>query len=1332
MRIIYLQLSHTILSKKFKPIIKWLLIFVFAAGFSFRSSAQAPTISYSSPQIYTEGKPIANLVPASSGVANPGYGNSVSYIGSGFGQPVGVAVDAAGNVYVADQNNSAVYEILLGGGSQVMIGSGFKSPEGVAVDAAGNVYVADVDTSVIIMVPAGGGNQVALGSGFSLTSGVAVDMAGNIYVADFGNNAIKKIPVGGGTPVTLGSGFNQPTGVAVDAAGNVYVADYGNNEVKKIPVGNGTPIILGSGFTQPVGLSVDFAGNVYVADQNDNAIKEIPIGGGTPISIGSGFNFPTGVALDGLGDVYVADAGNSTVDEIKPVGGYYINKSLPVGLSFDPATGIISGTPTVPSPATNYAITAYNNTGSSTAIVNIEVISTNAALSDLSISSGILTPVFAGATTAYTASVPNSASNVTVTPTTSDATATVTVNGTAVISGAASGPISLTVGSNTITTVVTAQDGVTKETYTLIVTRAPSSNAALSNLRISSGVLTPVFASGTINYTASVPNAVLNITVTPATSDATATVTVNGNAIISGSASGTIPLAVGPNTITTVVTAQDGVTKETYTIIITRAPSSNAVLGNLSISSGTLNPVFASATNSYTANLPNSVSGITLTPVTSDPTATVTVNGIAVLSGSASGLIPLTAGPNIITTIVTAQDGTTRETYTVTVTRAPSTNAALSNLSISSGTLSPVFAGGTTSYTASVPNSASNITVTPTTGDATATVTVNGKAVKSGTASGLISLTVGSNTILTVVTAQDGVTKETYTIIITRAPSSNAALSNLSISSGVLTPVFAGATTYYTASVLNSVSTLTATPTTSDATATITVNGTAVKSGTASGQISLTVGPNTITTVVSAQDGFTKETYTVIITRAPSSNAVLSNLSVSSGTLNPVFASTTNIYTVNLPNSVSGITLTPATSDPTATVTVNGIAVLSGSASGLIPLTAGPNIITTIVTAQDGTTKETYKVTVTRAPSTNAALSNLSISSGPLSPVFAGGTINYTVNIYTYIPNVNVTPVTSDATASVTINGVTVKSGSASVPIPLAIGANKIIIIVTAQDGITQMIYTINITRFKADQTITFGALTSVDYGTPDFSPGATVTSGLLINYSSDNSLVATIVNNEIHLTGVGSANITASVAGDADYNPAAPVTQTLLVNKGQQVINLEKIPILAIGSQFDLGGITASSGLPVSFAISDTTIAILKGDTLNAVDLGIAVLTVSQPGNADYSAAPDLEETITVEDASGDEILIHKAVSPNGDGINDFFYIEGIKDYPDNSVLIVNPNGVKIFYTNNYDNKSHVFDGHSNVTGALQPAGTYFYLVVYTAGGKKKIKRGYLELKYE
>ena len=180
-----------------------------------------------------------------------------------------------------------------------------------------------------------------------------------------------------------------------------------------------------------------------------------------------------------------------------------------------------------------------------------------------------------------------------------------------------------------------------------------------------------------------------------------------------------------------------------YAVAYSTPFSTDATLSNLAISSGTLSPTFASGTNSYTVSVANSVTSVTITPTVNQADATVTVNGTTVASNTTSDSIPLSVGPNTITIVVTAQDGTTTDTYTITVTRAGSGDATLSDLIISQGTLIPAFASGTTSYTARVSHGTSDITITPTVSQANATITVNAITVASGVASDPIALSVG-------------------------------------------------------------------------------------------------------------------------------------------------------------------------------------------------------------------------------------------------------------------------------------------------------------------------------------------------------------------------------------------------------------------------------------------------------------------------------------------------------------------------------------------------------------------------------------------------------------
>ena len=176
--------------------------------------------------------------------------------------------------------------------------------------------------------------------------------------------------------------------------------------------------------------------------------------------------------------------------------------------------------------------------------------------------------------------------------------------------------------------------------------------------------------------------------------DATATIKVNGTTVASGASSGALALAVGTNPITTVVTAQDGSTTKTYTVTVTRAPSAIATLSGLALSSGTLSPAFSAATLAYTASVSNATTSMTLTPTVTDATATIKVNGTTVASGASSGAITLAVGTNPITVLVTAQDGTTQSTCSITVTRTASASSGYASWIVSYPGLADTTASG--------------------------------------------------------------------------------------------------------------------------------------------------------------------------------------------------------------------------------------------------------------------------------------------------------------------------------------------------------------------------------------------------------------------------------------------------------------------------------------------------------------------------------------------------------------------------------------------------------------------------------------------------------------
>jgi trimeric autotransporter adhesin len=302
----------------------------------------------------------------------------------------GVAVDASGNIYIADTNSHCIRMVTKSTGIiSTVAGTGYPgysgdggqatsaalySPYGVAVDASGNIYIADsanyrirmvTKSTGIISTVAGTGSSGYSGDGGQATSaalysprGVAVDASGTIYIADTYNNRIRMVTkstgiistvAGSGTQGYKGDGgpatsanLYYPASIAVDALGNIYIADQYNNCIRMVTKSTGIiSTVAGTGYSgysgdggqatsaalyYSCGVAVDVSGNIYIADSSNYRIRMVTKSTGIISTVaGSGsygysgdggqatsaaLKYPYGVAVDASGNIYIADTYN--------------------------------------------------------------------------------------------------------------------------------------------------------------------------------------------------------------------------------------------------------------------------------------------------------------------------------------------------------------------------------------------------------------------------------------------------------------------------------------------------------------------------------------------------------------------------------------------------------------------------------------------------------------------------------------------------------------------------------------------------------------------------------------------------------------------------------------------------------------------------------------------------------------------------------------------------------------------------------------------------------------------------------------------------------------
>jgi uncharacterized protein (TIGR03437 family) len=313
---------------------------------------------------------------------SPGWsGDNGPALSAQFTNPIRIAVDSGGNLYITDYSNQSIRKVnysnyvvnsIAGNGSLGFSGDGGSSigaqladPLDVVIDPAGNVYIADmlnarvrkIDTNGKISTYAGNGtrgfsgdNGPATNAQLSRPSGLALDKAGNLYIADFGNATVRKVNTAGTITTIAGLGYSTygvavgdgglatasllqtPYSVQVDAAGIVYIGDTGSSSIRRIGLDGKISTYVTNFIAQ--NFAIDSAGALYFANYKTNTVEKV-LPGGTRLVIGgdgiagdSGdggpglaaqFNLPYGVAVDAKGNVYVADAGNAVIRQLTPL-----------------------------------------------------------------------------------------------------------------------------------------------------------------------------------------------------------------------------------------------------------------------------------------------------------------------------------------------------------------------------------------------------------------------------------------------------------------------------------------------------------------------------------------------------------------------------------------------------------------------------------------------------------------------------------------------------------------------------------------------------------------------------------------------------------------------------------------------------------------------------------------------------------------------------------------------------------------------------------------------------------------------------------------------------
>ncbi len=1173
-------------------------------------------------------------------------GDGGSAIEAQLNRPIGVALDGSGNLYIADYLNNRIRKVdaatgyistVAGDGAGSFGGDGglataaqLRLPHDVALDGAGNLYIADSDnhrirkvdsaTDNISTVAGGrtGDGGLATAASLDFPKDMAVDGSGNLYIADTENNRIRKVDaVMGNISTVAGDGTNgdggdsgdgdlataaqlsRPAGVALDGSGNLYIADYDNDRIRRVDAATGYISTVAGGGTGgdggpataaqlngPNSVALDGAGNLYIADAHNNRIRKVDAatgyistvaGDGTSGDDGDGglaieaqLAQPEGIALDGAGNLYIADSDNHRIRKVDADG--YISTVAGTGgsgYSGDGGLAVDARLYFPSSVALDGSGNLYIADSGNSRIRKVDAdgyISTVAGTGGHGYSGDGIWPSEAqlfspagvaldGSGNLYIADSGNHRIRKVRPPppvTLGAVPATITSGRSAKLvwssANAVSAEIDNGIGSvglsdsrsvsptmtTTYTLTVTDSNNVTAaDTATVTVTPAPAATLVADPPTITSG------QSSTLQGTSA---------------NAVSAVIRSGDLEIAGvaldpSVVSTVLVPVSPTATTeyilTVIDANSEHDATSVTITVTAPPTAVLTATDATITSGQSTTLEWTSTNAVSARIDNGVgtvsppsAGSTTVSPTSTTTYTLTVTDANGAQAAASVTVTVTAPP---TAVLTATDATITSGQSTTLEWA-STNAVSARIDNGVGTVSPA-AGGSTSV--------SPMSTT------TYTLTVTDSNGAQAAASVTITVTAPPTAVLTATDAT--ITNGQSTTL--EWTSSNAVSARIDNGVGTVSPPSAGSTTVSP---------------TSTTTYTLTVTDSNGAQAAASVTITVTAPPTAVLTATDAT--ITSGQSTTL--EWTSTNAVSARIDNGVGTVTPAAAGSTSVS---------------PTATTTYTLTVTDANGAQAAATTTVTVTAPP---TAALSANPTEIAGGESSTLTWTAS-NAVSARIDNGVGAVSPAAGGSTSVSPTATTTYTLTV------TDANGAVAQAGATVTVTDSGPPPTAALSANPTQI--TSGQSTTLTWTASNAVSAEIDNGV--GAVSPAAGGSTSVSPTATTTYTLTVSAADGRTAQASVT---ITVTAPPAAVLSADpptiTSGQSStLRVASSNTVSAVIQPGNLTVSLDPS---------GAGSVSVSPETTTEYTLTVT-------DANNAVAIATATITVTAPPTAALSANP-------------------------------------------------------------------------------------------------------------